>query len=178
MPAYVALLRAINVTGRYIKMPVLAEAFRGLGYEAVRPYLQSGNVIFHAPERTAAQVASALEADLPARIGFAVDVFVRTAPQIQAIAAHAVALQGRVAVGGEVNVCFVAQTLTPDHRASLAALRSERDDFDIHDHEIYWLCQTRQSASTVSNAVLERRLRLRTTVRRARMLAGLAHEVE
>lgn len=42
MPTYVALRRAINVTGRFVKMQALAEAFRRLGHEDARTYINSG----------------------------------------------------------------------------------------------------------------------------------------
>lgn len=47
MPAYVALLRGINAGGRnLIGMPALAACFREAGYQDVRTYIQSGNVLF------------------------------------------------------------------------------------------------------------------------------------
>jgi uncharacterized protein (DUF1697 family) len=44
---YVALLRGINVGGRNkVAMPELRQAFEDAGYDAVRTYIQSGNVLF------------------------------------------------------------------------------------------------------------------------------------
>ena len=51
------------------------------------------------------------------------------------------------------------------------------DDFDVAEREIYWLCLTKQSNSKFSNATLERKLRVRSTLRRVSMLNGLAGEV-
>jgi len=49
MPSSVALLRGINVGGRnLIGMPDLAACFRDAGYQDVRTYIQSGNVLFTA----------------------------------------------------------------------------------------------------------------------------------
>ena len=46
---YVAFLRAINVGGRaVVSMADLQEAFRSAGCQAVRSYIQSGNVVFEA----------------------------------------------------------------------------------------------------------------------------------
>ena len=47
MPNYVAFLRAINVIGRSIEMPVLAEHFCSIGYRAVQTSIDTGNVLFH-----------------------------------------------------------------------------------------------------------------------------------
>jgi len=75
--------------------------------------------------------------------------------------------------GAEVNVCFLPVVATPEHAAALALLKSDIDDFEVHGREVCWRCLTRQSDSKFSNAVLERRLKLRTTLCRASMLQGL-----
>ena len=59
MTRFIALLRGVNVGGRTIKSAELAEVFRGLGYDAVKPVLASGNVVFEAQGE-----ASALRSDI------------------------------------------------------------------------------------------------------------------
>ena len=47
MARYVALLRGINVGGKNpIPMPALKACFEDDGFEDVRTYIQSGNVVF------------------------------------------------------------------------------------------------------------------------------------
>ena len=54
MPRYVALLRGINVGGKnLIRMPALKAAFEAAGFEDVSTYIQSGNVLFSSPSRSA-----------------------------------------------------------------------------------------------------------------------------
>jgi uncharacterized protein (DUF1697 family) len=79
-----------------------------------------------------------------------------------------------VPAGGEVNVAFLDSPLTMEQADQLAGLCTARDELVHAGCEIYWLCHGRQSESKVSNALLERRLRLRTTIRRLSMLRGLA----
>ena len=51
MPAYVVLLRGINVGGKNkLPMTELARLFAELGCGAVTTYIQSGNVLFEAAE--------------------------------------------------------------------------------------------------------------------------------
>ena len=45
------------------------------------------------------------------------------------------------------------------------ALKTRVDDFHVHGREVYWLSQVRQSASVISNAVFEKTLGQRSTVR-------------
>ena len=47
MPIYISMLRGINVGAhKRIKMEQLRSSFEGLGFEQVKTYIQSGNVIF------------------------------------------------------------------------------------------------------------------------------------
>ena len=49
MPIYVCLLRGINVGGhKKIKMDQLRTSIEALGFEQVKTYIQSGNVVFKA----------------------------------------------------------------------------------------------------------------------------------
>jgi uncharacterized protein (DUF1697 family) len=48
MTKYIAFLRGINVSSIRIKMPDLKVAFEELGYQDVKTYLQTGNVVFEA----------------------------------------------------------------------------------------------------------------------------------
>ena len=81
MTSFIALLRGINVSGqRKVPMADLRALCTGLGWEDVRSYIQSGNVVFSARAKAPA-LEAALEQALEARFGFAVDVLVRTAAQ-------------------------------------------------------------------------------------------------
>src|SRR6476660_3532263 len=56
------MLRGINVSGRnMVKMPQLRELFVGLGHADVVTYIQSGNVVFTSPARSASALAPAIE---------------------------------------------------------------------------------------------------------------------
>ena len=49
MTTYLALLRGINVSGQNLMpMAKLQQSLSGLGFEKIKTYLQSGNVIFDA----------------------------------------------------------------------------------------------------------------------------------
>jgi len=76
----VALLRAINVGGRMLPMATLRELCGGLGWQNVRTYIASGNVLFEADGANEANEA-ALEAAIAGRFPFKVPVVVRTAKQ-------------------------------------------------------------------------------------------------
>ncbi len=82
---YIALLRGINVAGKNpVKMVVLKEIFEEVGFQNVRTYVQSGNVIFRATEASA-DISQILESALQKKLGLAIPVVVRTKIQMEAV---------------------------------------------------------------------------------------------
>jgi uncharacterized protein (DUF1697 family) len=87
MPAYVALLRAVNVGGAgKLAMATLAALCAEAGFSRVRTYIASGNVAFHADAAEPA-VKAALETLLAERAGLATTVLVRSAEEMQQVVA-------------------------------------------------------------------------------------------
>jgi uncharacterized protein (DUF1697 family) len=87
MPAYIALLRALNLMGtRGLPMTELTTICTDLGFQSVRTWIASGNVVLQSRKSERA-VKSTLEAALTQRMGRPVGVLVRTAPEIAAVLA-------------------------------------------------------------------------------------------
>jgi uncharacterized protein (DUF1697 family) len=82
--------------------------------------------------------------------------------------------QSALAGAMALNIAFLADGLDDQSRQKLMALRTEIDDFHIHEREIYWLCRKRQSESKISNAVLEKVLGQKATLRGANTVKRLA----
>jgi len=85
MTTYIALLRAINVGGTgKLPMAELQALCTKLGFRRVETYIASGNVVFDC-DWPAAKVQAQLEQELQNHVGKAVDTFVRTAAEMQAV---------------------------------------------------------------------------------------------
>lgn len=87
MTSYVALLRAINITGRTIKMDRLRALFAELGLANVATFIASGNVLFDTGDAAEA-LETRIEAHLQDALGYEVATFLRTPAEITAVAAH------------------------------------------------------------------------------------------
>jgi uncharacterized protein (DUF1697 family) len=86
MGSFVALLRAVNVGGTgKLPMSDLKAMCEELGFDAVRTYIASGNVVFTSRKSEAA-VKSALEKQLAAYAGKPVGVLVRSASEMALVA--------------------------------------------------------------------------------------------
>lgn len=85
MTAYIALLRAVNVGGTgKLPMTELKAMCEAEGFEAVKTYIASGNVVFTSRLKEKA-VKAALEARLAEYAGKPVGVMVRTAAEMAAV---------------------------------------------------------------------------------------------
>jgi uncharacterized protein (DUF1697 family) len=87
LTAYVALLRAVNVGGTgALPMAELQAMGEDCGFDNVRTYIASGNLLFESALDEAA-IKAALEAKLEGRAGRPVEVFVRTHSELAAVIA-------------------------------------------------------------------------------------------
>lgn len=85
MTAYVALLRAVNLFGRPLKMADLKRIADELGFESPTTFIASGNLLFTSPKCEAA-VKAALEKAVESHMAKPIGVMVRTAKEMAAVA--------------------------------------------------------------------------------------------
>ena len=81
MTAYIALLRAVNVGGRLLKMDDLKRVADELRLESAKTFIASGNLLFNSA-KSEATVKKELEKALTAHMGKTVEVMVRTAKEM------------------------------------------------------------------------------------------------
>jgi uncharacterized protein (DUF1697 family) len=108
MPTYIALLRAVNVGGRYYKMADLREHLSESGLEDVETYIQTGNVRFRSAMRSAAKVERLVESVLGERCGFDVPAVLLTPAELRDAYGDAVALPAPPFAGGEGHRRYVS----------------------------------------------------------------------
>ena len=85
MPVFVALLRAVNVGGTgKLPMSDLVAMAEAAGFQRVRTYIASGNLVLESP-RPAKQVKAVLEEALADYAGKPVGVMVRSAAEMAAV---------------------------------------------------------------------------------------------
>ncbi len=170
MTRYVALLRAVNVGGRTIKMDALRTAFEDLGFDDVATFIASGNVLFGGSEGRAS-IERTIETDLARRFGFEVATFLRTGAELEAT------LRVEVPQGAARNVAFVKAPLTATQCDAVCALETDIDRFVVDGAEIHWFCLRAQSESKFSNARLERAIGGPATMRNVTTVGKLAERL-
>lgn len=131
-------------------------------------------MIFTAVSRDEQALTKQIATRLANALGFDVATFLRTDAEVAAIAAYEPFPNFRMKAAKAVDVALLAEPLGAAGKRTLMSLKTVIDDFHVHGREVYWLCQTRQSESKFSNAVLERKLGVRSTLRGMGMLQRLA----
>jgi len=85
MNTHIAFLRGINVGGKtMVSMKDLTEICKHIGFEKVRTYLNSGNVIFQSPLQEA-ELQEALEKALSGKTGKDIGVVIRSPEDLERI---------------------------------------------------------------------------------------------
>src|SRR3954471_10780980 len=136
MPRYIAFLRAINVGGHNVKMTQLRMLFEELEFWNVETFIASGNLIFDAPATKVPQLEQQIERHLQAALGYAVATFIGSTAELAAVAAYQPFAPAELAAeGGSMYVAFLHAA--PDHAVTqkVLTLRTEVDDFRIHQRE-------------------------------------------
>lgn len=86
---YVALLQGINVGGnKKVSMITLCAIFESLGFDKVRTYINSGNILFETPIDDMKSLAKNIEDVLRKQLGFSVAVVLRTSENIELLNAR------------------------------------------------------------------------------------------
>jgi uncharacterized protein (DUF1697 family) len=174
---YVAFLRAINVGGRNCTMAELKKPFERIGLDDVDTFIASGNVIFSTSARSMAPLETRIEAALRAALGYDVATFIRREDEVAAVARYRPFADADMRDAVSLNVGFVTAAMSPATRSALMAMATENDTFHANGREIYWMSRTRQSDSKISNAYLERVLKVRSTFRGLKTIVRLADKL-
>lgn len=173
---YVALLRGINVGGRN-KLPMrdLVAIFVDSGCSEVTTYIQSGNVIFMAPDDLAGRIPDVVSECIAERLGLRVPVVTRSAAEFEAVAA------GNPYLGIEtdftkLHVAFLADRPTGAALAALDPDRSPGDAYEVRGGEIYLHLPNGAARSKLTTTYFDAKLGTTSTARNWRTVLKL-HEL-
>lgn len=174
MPRYVALLRAVNVGGRVVKMERLRQVFEETGLTGVSTHIASGNVLFTAGRGRAAVLETKIEKALEAALGYPVAAFLRTPAELAAVAAQRPFPDEDLGEAHGVYVGFLKEPLSTERHDLVHGFRTPTDEFAVSGREVWWLCRIRSSDSEFSGARLEKALGLSATFRNISTVRALA----
>lgn len=165
MALVVALLRGVNVGGKVmVPMAELRPALTDLGFEEVKTYLQSGNVVLDPGKVPVSSLPDVIQTTITKRFGLNVRVIVRTGGEFTRIGVghpfHADATEPSL-----LHVVFLEQAPVADRIAKLDPDRSPPDRFEVRGREIYLSYPNGQGRSKLNLDYFERGLGIAGTAR-------------
>jgi uncharacterized protein (DUF1697 family) len=182
VPAYVALLRGINVGGHHkMPMPRLREICVSLGLADVATYIQSGNVVFSSSEDDGAQLGERIEEAVIGAFGFEVPIVMRSAPQLRAVLTANPFLAGG-ADAAVLSVGFLGALPEPAAVGKLLADPLARpaaggDEFTVVAQEVFLYHPNGYGRTKLTSSFFDRRLGTTMTVRNWRTVMTLVDMV-
>jgi uncharacterized protein (DUF1697 family) len=179
VPAYVALLRGINLAGHNkVPMTELRSVCAHLGLADVATYIQSGNVVFSSTVVDTAALTGEIERAIAAAFGFEVPVVLRSSEQLSDVMqANPFIAAGREAA--VLSVGFLAGVPGPERVTVLLAhpLASPPpggDEFAVRGQEVFLHHPNGYGRSKLTTSYFDRQLGTSMTVRNWRTVTTLA----
>jgi uncharacterized protein (DUF1697 family) len=137
MPTFIGLFRGVNVGGaNRLPMKELKELLEELGCKNCQTYIQSGNVVFQSPAKSASALAEKIGVAVKAWHGFEPRVHLLTLNQLQ----QAVEGNPFPEAGGEpksLHLFFLAQAPAKPNLAAIEKLKSKSERFRLKDALFY-----------------------------------------
>src|ERR1700734_691383 len=166
MPVYISMLRGINVGGhKRIKMDKLRALFEALGFEQVKTYIQSGNIVFKTKKTSASVLSRRIEEKILGDFGFSVSVISRSSDEMAWTIESNPFLKEREIDREKLHVMFLSDAPAPDDLKKLSDLTAAPNQCRSLDREIYFYLPNGVSQSVLMKSPVDRILGVVTTTR-------------
>jgi uncharacterized protein (DUF1697 family) len=166
MPAYIAMLRGVNVTGHNsIKMEQLRRLCTGLGFQRVETYVQSGNIVFQAKIENPAVLSKRIGESILDSFGFETPVIVRSSKEVENVVENNPFLKEKNVDSSKLHVTFLSEGPQNSSLKRLEGLATGQDRFYPASREIYLYCPGGYGRTMLSNNAIEKMLSVTATTR-------------
>jgi uncharacterized protein (DUF1697 family) len=160
----IALLRGVNVGGKSVSMERLRELLAELGFENLRTYIQSGNVLFNVP-RVAPDLSKRVEEVIFKEFHLTVTVILRTSAEMKSVIRRNPFAAAPGIDQSRLYVTFLATVPTGAALTALGDFPAGTGQLRHSGKEIYLYCPNGYGKTKLSNNVIERVLATRATTR-------------
>jgi uncharacterized protein (DUF1697 family) len=162
---YVAFLRGINVGGKNkVKMETLREMCVSLGFENVKTYINSGNVIFETVETDDILLSQKIESAIESTFALKIKVISRTLSDIENIIKNN-PFDGQFENDKDLHVFFLDEDLSNEQCELLLSHANENEMFAIQSRTIFCLLRISILDSIVGKGFIDKKLKVSATAR-------------
>jgi uncharacterized protein (DUF1697 family) len=174
MPTWVSLLRGVNLGARNkVNMPALRKALEANGFEDVRTYLQSGNVLARSAHPSAAAVGGAVSDVVRREFGLDVPVVVRSPAELRDVLDWNPFPQDAAARPTGVHVLHLSAVPAAERVDAVFAEDWSPDGIAARGREVVVRYDETMHRSRLQHAAILRRLGVDGTARNWRTLQAL-----
>ncbi len=157
MAIYIALLRGINIgPHKRMKMEKLRASCEGLGFQDVKTYIQSGNLVFRAAKLSSSALSKKLGECIVRDFGFSAEVISRTREEMKQIIEQNPFTKERGIDTSKLHVVFLAQRPAAVSLDKLRDLTLAPDRTMPRGTEIYFYFPNGVSGSSLWKHPLDR----------------------
>jgi uncharacterized protein (DUF1697 family) len=186
MKTYIAILRGINVSGHnIIKMDALKALFEKLGFQQVKTYVQSGNIVFKGNEENADALANKISSRIKKEIGYDVPVIVLTSDTLRQITAENPFPGQPGKDDSYFHVTFLSEKPTQADIEAIQAKKQGEEELAFTGRAVYLYCPLGYGKSKLTNNLIEAKLKVgattrnwRTTLKLLEMAESLGHRAQ
>jgi uncharacterized protein (DUF1697 family) len=162
---YVSLLRGINVGGKnMIKMELLREMFSSLGFENVKSYINSGNIIFETMEADNNRLSEKIAQKIVETFSFDIRVITRKMQEIAEIVANN-PFAGEFENDKDVHVFFLDEEMPAEKRELLLSNNNENERYFVRNREIFCHLRIGVLESLMGKDFIAKKLKVASTAR-------------
>jgi uncharacterized protein (DUF1697 family) len=148
-----------------------------LGFDNVRTYLQSGNVLFESLDQDPGRLSSKISENISAKFGFSVNVILRTSDELRRIIlANPFEKEGLDA--DKYHVTFLSDIPSEEFPGSKVKGEAGPDRYVTIGREIYLFCPDGYGRTKFSNTFFEKKLGVFATTRNWKTVNALAEMAE
>ena len=165
MQTFISLIRGINVGGhKKIKMAELREHYADLGFQNIRSYIQTGNLLFETKKTDKAEIIKMIEEKIVAVYGFEAKVILRTLEEYDQALANNPFLEKQEDLK-KLIVMFAGDPIPEDWREKLPTYPNSTDEIAVIGSEVYLHCPDGYRDTKYGNSVIEKKLKIHATAR-------------
>lgn len=179
---YVAILRGVNVSGKtMIKMVDLVKSMEKAGYEKVKTYIQSGNIVFKSDGNDTEKIRRHISEVIQKDFGATVPTPIVSGEYLKKVIQMNPFLSRADIDISKLHVTFLESKPLPEKVEAIDAEKYLPDEFTVVNEGIYLYCPNGYGTTKLSNNFFESKLKLTATTRNwatVNRLAKMAEELE
>jgi uncharacterized protein (DUF1697 family) len=173
MSIFIALFRGINVSGqKLIKMSDLKTLFEEAGFRGVETFIQSGNVIFSAKEKSKSKLEDKISSAIKSKFGFDVRIIVVTPDEIEYVLKNNPFIKKKKEAE-KLYFTFLSEKPLTENIDKLNSTDYSPEEYIIDEKYIYLFVPNGYGKAKLSNNLFENKLKVLGTTRNLKTIKAL-----